>query len=217
VSEEFEAERTTPEEIQFGDLLYQGFGIFWANKGLLICAQLILLAILLGGDYLLRGVGGNVLLGPFVLGLHKINLSVVRNRDTEIGDILSGFEQFLPAFLANILIHLGVILGVGLLIVPGLLVGLTYAPTHFFILEHNMGFWDAMESSRKMTWGNKKLWLTLGLLLLGINIAGALCFVVGLVVTVPYSRVLVTLVYEKERERVAREADLAPVEAPELS
>ena len=212
MSEEFEEERCCPNEIQFGELMYRGFGLFWEHKGLLISAQLILLAILAGGDYLLRGVGGNVLLGPFVLGLYKINLDVVRNKDTEIGDILSGFEQFLPAFLANILIHLAVFVGLWLFVVPGLLAGLTYAATHFFILEKNLGFWDAMEASRKMTWGNKKLWLTLGLLLLAINIAGALCFLVGLIVTVPYSRILVTLVYEEERERVAHEAHVVSLE-----
>ncbi len=189
-----------PGEVCIKSLLYRGFGLFWERKGLLVSAYLIVLTILLCGNFVFFWVGGNVLLGPFNLGIYKMSLATVRNQDTDIFDILAGFEHFLPAFIANILIHIAAFFASWLLLIPGLLVFLTYAPMYFFILEEDMGFWDAMEASRKMTWGNKKLWLTLGAAILAINFAGFLCFLVGLVVTIPFSRVLIALAYEEERK-----------------
>ncbi len=203
-----------PDKTCIKSMLHRAFGLFWEQKGLLISAHLILVAILLGGDYLLRGVGGNVLLGPFVLGMYKINLAIVRNKNTDISDILAGFEYFLPAFIANILIHLATFIGTWLLIVPGLIIFVTYAPTYLFILERNMGFWDAMEASRAMVWGNKKLWVSLGLALVAINLSGLLCFVVGLIVTISYTQLLITLAYETE---INREKPLVQLEHAEMT
>lgn len=193
-------------------LLRRGFGIFWENKVLLIGTQAILFAIVLCGDYLLRGVGGNVLLGPFLLGMYKINLALARNQEATFGDILAGFENFLPAFIVNILVHLAFLLGVSLLLIPGLLVLLTYSLSYLFLLEKNLGIWDAMESSRKMVWRNKKWWITFGAMLLAINVAGLLCFVVGLAATVPYSSLLITLAYEEEQARSRQESMALPMD-----
>lgn len=203
-----------PGDICIRPLLYRTFALFWEHKGILLTTQIILLLIMFFGNYILQWVGGHMLIGPFLLGTYKINLSIARNEDPEIADFLSGFEHFLPAFVANILIHIGAFIGLGLLAVPAFLVLLTYAPTYFFIFEHNQGFWDAMESSRRMTWGNKKLWLTIGAFVVLINLAGFLCFVIGIVVSWTFTRLLITLVYEEERARIRREAEEREVTAP---
>jgi len=202
VTDQTEDDYCPPGEACIRPLLHRAFGLFWEHKGLLVGAHLIFFAVIILGDYLLRGIGGNVLLGPIILGLYKMNLAIVRNRETSIGDILSGFENFLPAFIVNIIIHLLFIINLSLLIIPGLLVLLTYALTYLFILEKDLGLWDAMEASRKRIWGaNRKRWLRLGGVILGINLGGALFFLIGLAVTVPYSRLLITLAYDEEGER----------------
>ena len=114
-------------------LLNRTFALFWEHKVLLITTQLILMAIAALGNYLLSWVGGHMLLGPFILGTYKINLAIVRNKDGDIADFLSGFEYFLPAFIANILIHMGAFVGLWFFLVPAGLIFLTYAPTYFFI------------------------------------------------------------------------------------
>ena len=192
-------------------LVRRAFGLFWDHALLLVSAHVILLLILIAGNSLLT-ISGNVLLGPFILGAYMIALRIARNQNTELADILSGFEYFLPAFLANILMHV-----IGMLLFPVLpLVFLTYAVTYLFILDENLGFWNAMEKSRRMVWGNFKRWLALGLVILAVNLAGTLCLGVGLLATIPYSYLLVTLAYEEEliarkkREELQR---LAPVSA----
>lgn len=177
-------------------LMRRAFGLFWDHAPLLICVHVILLLILIAGNYQLK-VGGNLLLGPFVLGAFKITLRISRNENTELSDILSGFEYFLPAFLANILINLIAILVVPSVIGP-LLVFLTYSVTYLFILEENLGFWTAMEKSRKMVWGNFKRWLSLGVVIIAVNLAGIVCLGIGLLATVPFSHLLIALAYDEE-------------------
>jgi len=178
-------------------LLRRAYGLFWDHAMVLIVAHLAILLILFIGNQLLT-VGGNVLLGPFILGFCKISLRIVRNKDTEVSDLLSGFEFFLPAFVANILIHLIAFIAGWFLVIPGLLALLSYSATYFFILDGNLGFWDAMEASRKMVWGNFKRWLALGAVILLVNLAGLACFLAGVLVTLPFSYLLITLAYEEE-------------------
>lgn len=189
-------------------LIRRAFGIFWDHALLLISAHLIVLLVLVAGNFVLTMMGGNLLLGPFLLGAYKIALRLARNQNTDLSDLLSGFEYFLPAFLANLLIQVLSILVFPLLFVPTLLVFLTYAATYLFILDEDLGFWDAMEKSRRMVWGNFRRWSAVGVVILGVNLAGLLCFGVGLLVTLPFTYVLVTLAYEEERAAQQKRAEL---------
>lgn len=184
-------------ELCLRPLMRRAFGLFWDHLALLLSAQVVLILILVLGNQLLT-VGGNLLLGPFVLGFYKISLRIARNEQTDLSDLLSGFEFFLPAFVANILIHLIAFVASFFLVIPGLLVLLTYCTTYFFILEKNLGFWDAMEASRAMVWGNFKRWLAVGLMFGIVNLAGLLCLGVGLLFTLPITHLLITLAYEEE-------------------
>lgn len=177
-------------------LVRRAFGLLWDHAPLLVSAHIILLLIMIAGNYLLT-ISGNVLLGPFILGAFKMCQRIVRNENTELTDILAGFEHFLPAFLANILINFMALIVVPL-IIPPLLIFITYSVTYLFILDENLGFWAAMERSRQMVWANFKRWVVLGLVILAVNLAGALCFLVGLLATIPFSYLLTTLAYEEE-------------------
>ena len=210
-------------ELCIRPLLRRAFGLYWDHALLLVSAHVIVMLILIAGNYLLT-ISGNVLLGPFILGAFKISQRIVRNENTELADILAGFEYFLPAFLANILVNLMAIAVAPLLLIPSFLIFLTYAATYLFILDENLGFWEAMERSRKMVWGNFRRWLVLGLIMIALNLAGLLCFGVGLLATIPYSYLLTTLAYEEEltarkkRETMARlmsENGIAPDAFPQ--
>lgn len=199
-------------------LVRRAFGLFWDHALLLVSVTVILLLILIAGNYLLT-ISGNVLLGPFILGAYKIALRIARNQNTDLSDILTGFEYFLPAFLANILIHLMALVVIPL-VIPSLLVFLTYSVTYLFILEENIGFWAAMEKSRRMIWGNFKRWLALGMVIVAVNLAGLLCFAFGLLATIPFSYLLITLAYEEEllaQRKWEEMKRMAPVSAERLA
>ena len=83
-----------------------------------------------------------------------------------------------------------------LLILPGIYLAVAYILTVPLIIERKLGFWDAMEASRKIV---TKRWFSFfgfGLLLLLINIVGALLCGIGLLVTVPVTYAAIVSAYE---------------------
>jgi uncharacterized membrane protein len=135
--------------------------------------------------------------GPLTVGFHRYTMKKIFNRPTEIGDMFKGFDFFLPAFVATLLISLFVSIGVVLCIIPGLIVAAMYKFTYLFILDKRMDFWPAMQASHEVV-KNDYLGYTLFMLALaGINILGALCCIVGLFVTIPLSIVAITVAYQE--------------------
>lgn len=115
----------------------------------------------------------------------------------EVGDLFKGFDYFLPSFVAALLI--GVFAGIGFLlcIVPGLVIASMYKFTYLFILDKKMDFWPAMEASHSVV-KNDYFGFTMFLLaMIGINILGALCCIVGLLVTVPMTIAAITIAYQE--------------------
>ncbi len=86
---------------------------------------------------------------------------------------------------ATILTGLAIIVGLVLLIVPGIIFMLMYMFVMFIVIDRGLGPIKAMKESARITRGYK--WQLLGfvLVLTLINLAGALALLVGLLVTVP--------------------------------
>lgn len=124
------------------------------------------------------------------------------------------FAEKWPALLQFIIASVvtGVIVGIGfiLLIVPGVIaqVGLLFGA--FFVVDKGMKGIDAVKASWNLTKGHKWdiFWAFIVLMLL--NVAGALLFFVGLLVTVPMTILALTHMY-KELEKHVSVAPVAPV------
>lgn len=125
------------------------------------------------------------LTGPLTAGFFIVARKINKNQPYDFGDFWKGFDFFVPLMLFTLISTLLGILAFFALIIPGiyLYVGWIFAVP--FIIFGNMEFWDAMELSRKLV--TKKWWNIFGflLLLLLINMAGAIVFFVGLLFTVP--------------------------------
>jgi hypothetical protein len=89
-----------------------------------------------------------------------------------------------------------IIIPVILILIISIYVGLIYTITAPLIVLKKYGFWQAMETSRKVV--NKKFFsFFLFLILLGlINFAGAIFLGIGLLVTVPFSILAIYAIYE---------------------
>lgn len=94
-------------------------------------------------------------------------------------------HPFWKYVIASILLGIVVVVGLILLIVPGIIWGLRYMFVPYLVMERDLGASDAMKESARITYGYK--WQLLGfVLLLGlVNILGLLCLVVGLLVSIP--------------------------------
>ncbi len=146
--------------------------------------------------YLIVGSAGSVLTqGPMQVGFHLACMrKLVRGR-TEIGDLFQGFNYFVAAFVAALLIAVFATVGVLLCIIPGLVITAMYMFTYLFVLDKRLEFWPAMEASHAVV-KNDYLGFVLFLLGLGLlNIVGALCCIVGLLVTIPISMMAITIAY----------------------
>ncbi|MFZ2555571.1 MAG: DUF975 family protein [Minisyncoccia bacterium] len=96
---------------------------------------------------------------------------------------------------AKILTGIIVIIGLVLLIVPGVIAALALIFATYLIIDRNMGPIEAMKESVRITKGHRWQLFLLALALLGLNILGALALMIGLLVTVPVSLFTLAHVY----------------------
>jgi uncharacterized membrane protein len=135
--------------------------------------------------------------GPLQVGFHLHIMKRMYNKRSDIGDLFKGFDYFVPAFVAALLIGIFVFVGSLLCIIPGLVVAAVCKFTYLFILDKRMDFWPAIEASHNVT-KNDYFGFTIFLLALaGINVLGFLCCIVGLLVTVPLSIAAITVAYQE--------------------
>ena len=141
-----------------------------------------ILALLARASY---GLGYLLLDGPLRVGLFYIIFLKLRGQPADIGQIGKGFEYFIPAVLANLVITLFVGLGFFFCIIPGLVLAAFYQFTLPFILEKKADFWQAMEASRKLV-SDHLFEFVLFVLIQGlILLAGALVCLIGLCIAIP--------------------------------
>lgn len=146
---------------------------------------------------LVNSVASVVTQGPLQTGFHLYCMRKMYNRKSDIGDLFKGFDYFLPAFVAALLIGLFVFAGTMLCIIPGLVVAGMYKFTYLFILDKRMDFWPAMQASHEVV-KNDYFGFTMFLIVMAlINILGALCCIVGLLVTIPVSIAAITVAYQE--------------------
>ncbi len=122
---------------------------------------------------------------------------------------LKNFGFFLGTFvLAKIIIYIGFFL----LLVPGVIAAIQLFPAKYLAVTEDNSPVATLKKSREMTKGKRWQILECVFLAIAINIAGALCLLVGLFFTVPLTLIAFALVYKKlgkVSESVTEEAPLA--------
>ena len=150
------------------------------------------------GDYLiLIRIVSSFLQVVMSMGLIRISLRFVDNQEAETRDLFSCFHLFFRYLFASIIFAVFVLLGLVLLIVPGIILALKFQFYDYFIIDKELGIVESIEKSGKITEG--ALWelFRFAIILIGINILGALCFGVGLLVSIPTSMLAMAHVYRQ--------------------
>jgi uncharacterized membrane protein len=141
--------------------------------------------------------GSVVTQGPLQTGFHLYCAKKLYGRKAEVGDLFKGFDYFLAAFVAALIIGCFVFAGTLLCIVPGLIVAAALKFTYLFILDKKMEFWPAIQASHEAV-KNDYFGFTMFLLALAcINFLGVLACVVGILVTIPLSIAAITIAYQE--------------------
>ena len=185
--------------VKIGEYLDRGWEICKQKLGLFVGFFVILVIIQIALGQIDERIGApvNFLIScPLNAGFFIAGLQIVKKQSTVIGDFFKGFKYFVPLVLANVLMLILIVLGVILLLIPGIYLSVSYLFTILLILDRRMDVWQAMETSRKIVtkrwfsvWGFS---IVLGL----INLGGALLLGLGLLVTVPLSACAIVAAYD---------------------
>lgn len=141
-----------------------------------------------------------ILGGPMTLGMALFFLLLARGKDPQFSNLFDGFNRFVQSLVTYLLIVLFVVLWTLLLIVPGIMAGLSYAMT-FYILADNphMAPMDAIRESKRMMLGYRWKLCCLGFRFIGWALLGIITFGIGFLWLIPYANTSAALFYEDLR------------------
>lgn len=130
------------------------------------------------------------------LGTINISLKIVENKKAVFADLLC-YKPLLDYTFASLIYFVIIILGLICLIIPGIIFSIRLQFYSYLIVDLGLGPIEALKKSWEMTKG--KVWnlFLLGALLMLLNLAGMLLFLVGLVATTPISMIAMAKVYRK--------------------
>ncbi len=134
--------------------------------------------------------GSIIVSGPMYVGLAFFFLSLSRKQNPIIKDLFNGFNNFLTALVAFLLVALYTILWMLLLIIPGIIAAISYSQTYLLIADNpSMSASEAIEKSKKMMYGNKLKFFYLGLRFIGWFFLSILTLGIGFLWLIPYMQV----------------------------
>ena len=182
-----------------GNYISQGFDIFKQNIGGFIGYTLLVAAISVFGQLIpvIGALAVSVISPALTVGYFIVGKKILFNEDYEFGDFFKGFQFLLHLFLGNLVGGIFIIIGIILLVVPGIYLGVAYIWVSLFIVFAGKEFWPAMEMSRKVITKNWLSFLGFAIVLGLINILGLICLGIGILVTIP-ATILAVFVAFKE-------------------
>ena len=167
-----------------------------------------------GGQQFLMELIGLAVTATFCLGLFRIYL---RFRDGEkpiFENLFDGVARAHTWIGASLIAGVAVVMGLILLIVPGVVMLIRLWFVGFVLVDDRVGPIDAIQRSWDLTRGHTMDLLVFFLLLVGLNLLGAVCLGVGLLVTVPMTGLAMAHVYRHLKPKVAATFASAPAPAP---
>jgi hypothetical protein len=132
----------------------------------------------------------------FMGGLFKYYLMLIRGEPATVGDAFSGFSYFAQLALLGLVSGILTLIGYAFCIIPGLYLNVAWVFAMPLIVDRKMGFWDAMELSRKMV--SKHWFIVFALLLVNglLAMAGLIACCIGIFVTAPIAVAALLYAYE---------------------
>ncbi len=133
---------------------------------------------------------------PMSIAVMVMAMRHANRKSVSAGEIFRHFGVVGTLFLAYLIMTIMIMLGIVLLVLPGIYLMFAYVFAMPLALEKKMGAWHSLETSRK---ASTKVWFRLvGLLLLVslINLLGFLT-IVGWIWTIPWTVLTFSMIYQK--------------------
>jgi uncharacterized membrane protein len=156
--------------------------------------QIFLLSILVG-----------ILLIPLTFGTVYFCIKLIRREAVEVSNVFLVYQSYnlsLKAILNTITVGILVFLWSLLLIIPGIIKGISYALTKYIIIDnHDIKNLEAIHLSSKMMDGYKWKYFKLHVSFIGWYILGALSFGIGFIWITPYIETSFAAFYQHVKEQ----------------
>jgi hypothetical protein len=152
------------------------------------------------------------IVGLFVsMGLTAVSLKAYNDPASATYGDLWHPQPFFSFLIASVLTGIATVVGFILLIVPGILAVIVFYFAKYLVIDRNMGAIEAMRESMRITKGARWELFVFILVVIALNVLGALCVLVGLLITIPVT--LMASVAAYRALAVQSEASVSP-EAP---
>ena len=171
-------------------------------------AWLILSAIILGLAFLMMiySIIAFTVGSAVSVGYCKFNLDLIDGISPRVGTLFGNFGQMKTAIVVKLLTLLYVTLGYLLLIIPGIIMNLSYSMANFVLAENPyMTASEALRESKRIMKGHKWQLFCLNLSFIGIILISMLTLGIGLIWAVPYANASYAAFYRQAK----RDADFA--------
>jgi|688.fasta_scaffold250025_2 uncharacterized membrane protein len=138
-----------------------------------------------------------ILTGPLQLGFAKFILSISRNNESKIDQLFEGFNDFNRAMVSYLTMFLFIFLWTLLLLIPGIIAGLSYSMTFFILADDpNISASDALKKSKSLMDGRKMDLFLLSLSFIGWALLCILSLGIGFLWLIPYVNVSLAKFYQ---------------------
>ncbi len=192
-----------------GGAIKEGWRLTKENLGFLLAYEIILflVCVLLGAIHdgfilaIVHFIGWLVCL-LIKLGLYNSSLLITAGIKPGFDQMYKNYPLLLSWIIASILFGIMFVIGLVLLIVPGLYVWAKYGFFPFFILDKKAGPIEALKLSGKATEGIRWHIFLLFLACLGLNLLGIILLGVGLLFTIPTTLLALAIVYRRISSRI---------------
>ena len=148
------------------------------------------------------GLGSLLLGGALAFGMSRVMVLIYRGHVASVDTYFDGFRHFLPTLIASLLLAVLVLMGMVLLVIPGIVAAIGLSQTFYVLQDHpEMGAEAALKESWRLTWTNGHMWKVLFMSFLSffVLLIGALAFGVGLFIAYPLVSVMLAGLYEELR------------------
>ena len=139
-------------DLPIGQCLSQGWKLLMSNFGLLFGATILVCLVEQGLLYIpLVGIVALFFKGVFYGGLYMVFLKRIRGQSSTVGEGFSGFgERFGQLLLVGVVGSLLTFAGFVCCLVPGLFLYVAWVFAVPLVADKRLGFWDALQLSRKV-------------------------------------------------------------------
>jgi hypothetical protein len=133
----------------------------------------------------------------FIGGLYKYYIKMVRGENPDLGVVFSTIgSSFGQLALLGLVMGLFMLLGFCLCIIPAIYMGVSWIFAIPLVVDRQMGFWQAMELSRKAVGRHWFMMLAFIIVMGLVRIAGLFACCIGIFVTIPIGWLALMCVYE---------------------